>query len=269
LAIIPQISNMGYVIIQRELVVPELDQLKRAFTVLPILTDLDAQTVVNDAYGILLRGLSLEQASALQDALLKEKIETVVIEEAKLPAIPPARVIRQVELFPSHLTLYDPMRRASEVPWREILMMAAGQVRMREIRRIKSTLEEPQFRGVGVSYDTTSDVKSRDELREQLILEIFLASGNGRFTISGNEFAFDHLGQRLSNDLGINFVLLVQDLVQNAPHAGLNRGAFLACQEPPELFSYPSKQAFTEEIVWMLWRISRMNAESGGGPEPG
>ena len=82
---------MTYAIVQRELIVPELDRLKRAFSVWPALTGIDAQTSANDAFGILLRGLELEQASLLHNALLKEGIETVVVEEAKLPALPPAR----------------------------------------------------------------------------------------------------------------------------------------------------------------------------------
>jgi hypothetical protein len=87
-----------------------------------------------------------------------------------------------------------------------------------------------------------------------------LNGGLGRYSITADDFRFDHLGARLSDDPAINFVFFVQDLAQEAPHAGLNRGAFMACQRPPELFPYPSKAAFNEEITWMLWRIARLSA---------
>jgi hypothetical protein len=82
-----------------------------------------------------------------------------------------------------------------------------------------------------------------------------------RYSASGDDFNFEHLGLRASDDLAMNFVFLVQDLAEEAPHAAQNRGAFMACQRPPELFPYPSKAAFNEELIWMLWRIGSMKAK--------
>ena len=254
---------MGYAIVQKELVVPTVEQLKRAFSVSPLLTGLDAQTVAHDAYGILLRGLEKDQANALRESLLRERVETELVMESKLPVPPPARIARQIEFHPSHLTLYDPMRRASEVPWKEIMVIAAGYVRTREWRKHRTVLEESASRGGGTSPGTAGVLKSREAEDYHLWLWIFLKGGVTRFSISADDFVFDHLGTRSSNDLAFNFVSLVQDLAEEAPHAGLNRGAYLACQSPPELFPYPSKAAFNEEIVWMLWRIGQLTTGSG------
>jgi hypothetical protein len=229
---------MTYAIVQKELVVPELERLKRAFAVWPALTGIDAQTSANDAFGILLRGLELEQASLLQDALLKEGIDTVVVEESKLPSLPPGRIGRQAELDEIHLTLYDSMRRASQLAWTDINCISAGLVTSRE--------------------GSTGGTRSKDEVQRHLMLEIFLRAGAGRFSIAGEDFSFDHLGAQLNEDMSMNFVTFVHQLVQHAPHAGLNRGAYAACQRPPELFPYPSKQAFHEELTWMLWRIEQI-----------
>ena len=230
---------MTYAIVQKELVVPELESLKRAFSVWPALTGIDAQTSANDAFGILLRGLELEQASLLQDALLKESVDTVVVEETKLPSLPPGHIGRQAELDEKHLTLYDSMRRALPLAWTEIMFIAAGRVKTREAH-------------------AASGGRSKDEQHQHLMLEIFLRAGAGRFSIAGEEFSYDHLGSQLSGDAAMNFVSFVQELVQHAPHAGLNRGACAACYKPPELFPYPSKQAFNEELTWMLWRIQQL-----------
>ena len=54
-----------------------------------------------------------------------------------------------------------------------------------------------------------------------------------------------------------NFSLFLRDLAQFAPHAGLNRGADALLRATPEIFSYPTKNAFHEEIVWMLWQIKK------------
>lgn len=242
----------SYAIMQRELVVPEIEQLNRAFRVWPSLTKLDAQTAANDAYGILLRGLDVEKASALQDALLREKIETEVVEEASLPTLPPGRVIRQIEFDEQHLALYDSMRRPAPVAWRDIVFIAAGLVTVRELNKARALQEQPH----------ADAGRSKEETHRRMLLEIFLRDGGTRFSISADEFAFDHLGARLSEDPAMNFVLLVQDLARHAPDAGQNRGAFAACRQPPELFPYPSKPAFQEEMIWMLWRIRQL--ERGG-----
>jgi len=258
-------SDMTYAIVQKELVVPELEQLKRAFSVSPLLTSLDAQTAANDAYGILLRGVEADQAKALREALLAERIETELVEEARLPVIPPAKIARQAEFQPGHLTLYDSMRRPSEISWVDIMFIAAGYVRIREARKQRVAPEEPSLHGAGVAVDLASSIQSRDEEHHHLLADIFLKGGVSRYSITAGEFSFEHLGRRMSADLAVNFVFLIQDLAAAAPHAGLNRGAFRACQRPPELFPYPSKAAFNEEITWMLWRIGQLSATQGTG----
>lgn len=240
---------MSYAILQKELVVPEVERLKRAFGVWPELTGIDAQTSANDAYGILLRGLDVERANALQEALLKENVETVVVEESKLPSLPPGRIGRQAEFDAAHLTLFDPMRRASRVAWTDVHFIASGLVRIREGSKARAGAE------------------SNDDQSGHLLLEIFLREGMGRFSVDGREFSYEHLGGRLTDDAAMNFVFFVQDLARNAPHAGLNRGAWAACQKPPELFPYPNKQAFQEELTWMLWKIGQ--PEAGKVPNSG
>jgi hypothetical protein len=239
---------MSYAILQKELVVPDVECLKRAFGVWPELTRIDAQTSANDAYGILLRGLDVERANALQEALLKENVETIVVEESRLPSLPPGRIGRQAELDSAHLTLFDPMRRASRVAWNDIHFIAAGLVRTREGSKARPA---------------RAGSEPKEEQSGNLMLEIFLREGLGRFSVDGREFNYDHLGGRLTDDPAVNFVFLVQDLARNAPHAGLNRGACAVCQKPPELFPYPNKQAFHEELTWMLWRIGQLEAGKG------
>ena len=54
-----------------------------------------------------------------------------------------------------------------------------------------------------------------------------------------------------------NFSLFVRDLIQFSPQAKLNRGAEALRAKAPEILSYPSKNAFYEEIVWMLWQMKK------------
>jgi hypothetical protein len=231
---------MAYAIIQKELVAPSPEQLQRAFTALPGLTGLDAQTAANDAYGILMRGLDLEKASTLQDALFKESVETEVVSESELPAMPPARLVREADFQPGHLTLHDPLRRASTLTPPDVSFLAAGMVRTRA-------------------------VTAKEETAFHLMLEVFLRDGSHRYSFEAGQFAYDCLGGEMSDDPLLNFVKLVQALARFAPHAGQNQGACRACQADPELLAYPSKAAFFEEMTWMLWRIGKLTSVQGAG----
>jgi hypothetical protein len=254
---------MPYAIMQKELDPPDVDRVKRAFRALPTLRDLDAQTAANDAYGIFLRGLDVEAASYLQDALVREGVAAIVVAESDLPQLPPAKLVRQVELLPDHLMMYDPMRRAFTVPWRDIMLLAAGNVRLPEARGNRPAYEPPPARGTGVAFDTIGEVRVKDLARYRLMLELVLGGGVARYSITADEFSFAHLGDRFTRSLTENFSLLVQDLAQHAPHAGLNRGACSACQKADSIFSYPGKAAFFEEVTWMLWRIAQAGRGDG------
>jgi hypothetical protein len=257
---------MGYAIVQKELVVPNIELLTRAFCTLPELTSIDAQNAANDAYGILLRGLDGERAGVLQAALTHEGIETEMIRETELPNLSTPRIIRQVEFTPEHLAAHDPMQRVTRIPWSDLSLIAAGRVIWRQVRRLSGSLDEQAHAGSLIS-EAASTSRVREEEQERLVIDLFLTDRTTRFSIIATEFNFGHLGQRLSEDVGINHLFLVQELEEHAPHASLNQGAFKACQKPPEHFTYPSRQAYQEELVWMLWQIGRLTG-GGGGAAP-
>jgi hypothetical protein len=236
---------MPFAIMQKELLAPSVEHLARAFRSLPNLTALDAQTAANDAFGILWRGLDVEGASAMQDALMKQAIEVEVVEESELPVLPPSKVIKQIEFLPTQLSMYDPMGRVFALPWRDLMVIAAGNVHLRDYRKAAHSPAEA----------AQNNEVPRGHERLHLMLELVLAGGVARYSMIADEFVFNHLGARLTKDMTENFKMVVRELADNAPHAGLNRGAFLICQNEKEIFNYPSKAAFFEEITWFLWRI--------------
>ena len=58
-----------------------------------------------------------------------------------------------------------------------------------------------------------------------------------------------------------NFQLLARDLMTFAPHALVNRGAFYLREGSNRIFEYPSKNAFYEQITWMLWRAQQTDGQ--------
>jgi hypothetical protein len=253
---------MHYALVQKELVPLDVECVKKAYRAWPSLTEWDAQQAVRDAFGIILKGLEAEPAALLQDAFAHEGIATEVVSQTALPVIPPPRVIKQMEFLPTHVTLVDPLQRHVELPWDEILLLAAGNVRLHEVRRIKNTLEEPATHGAGISQDLGQTTRTKDEQRFHLLLDLVLMGAAARYTISADDFAFDCLGSEMTSDISENYRRLLREIERQAPYVSLNRGAFQLCKESDEFFVYPGKMAFIDEMTWMLWRIACARAET-------
>ena len=255
-----------YALLQQTLEPPAIDALKRAFAAVRCLVASDAHGVANDAYGILVRDLEAEDAYKLQGALRTEGVETEILAMALLPAVPSTKYVRRIEFGPDVLLLYDPIGRPVPVEWRYLMLIAAGNVLVnRTIRRPPATSSiTGSGSGLGpwdLEGDDGSAWSRRTELREEraqeLTLELVLTNGVARFSLmadGASPLLFRCLGDRQSPDPFQNFQLVVDELAKASPRALLNRGAWSLRQTPPTLFAYPSKNAFFEEIIWMLHR---------------
>jgi hypothetical protein len=98
------------------------------------------------------------------------------------------------------------------------------------------------------------DHKDVEKEHMRLWLELFLDIAPARHHITAEKFNFGYLGDRLNPSRTRNYVSLVQDCLGCATGAILNRGAQRVSENPDALLQYPSKHAFEEETIWLLWR---------------
>lgn len=278
---------MSYTVVQQGLDTPSTEQLRRAFGGVDGLTEMDALALGKEPIGIFARGYELPLATALKDSLIKEGVSAEVLEDTSLPQLPDTFTLGRVDCTPDALVIYDSTGRFAPLAWSDIFMIAAGKVTMREFveveqpwpgrmnegeyriiksidGRLKST--EPRFRSGGyTSHDPHSwevrpvDIKTREEQHDRHLLEIILNGGNVRYSINADKapFLFTYLGERRTKNLSQDFLLLLRDLLEHAPHAALNRGASSARENAVEPFAYSNKIGFYHEIVWLLWQSTR------------
>ena len=248
---------MPYALLQTDLTVPPVEKLKQAFRNSRILTELDAFTVAADAFGILVKNLTVEKANQLQADLRAAGVETEVVEESGLPVLPATKFVHRMDCTAEALTIYDPLGRTFALAWGHILMIAAGFVRLTEFKPVRAArlviTRDPYDAPI---TDSVAEVSHREERKYHLMLEIILNRAVLRYSVTADKFNFLYLGPRKTPSVQKNFELLVQDLASSAPQAQLNRGA-LAIKDQAELFSYPTKNAFFEEITWLLWRMAQ------------
>lgn len=252
---------MPCALIQQVPAPPTVEKLQRAFRAVRFLTASDAHTLARDGYGILVKNLSIGDATALQHALHAEGVETEVVEQHLLPELPVTKFVTRLDCRPEALMLYDPLGRSFPLEWRHIIMIAAGSVSLSDFTRVEQTRRVVKFNGHGDPYmDTETDTTFRETTNNHLLVEIILTRSVQRYSITADKFNFSYLGERRTKSLPANFTLLVRDLIQFAPQATLNHGAQVLRDNAAEVWSYPSKNVFTEEIIWMLWQMKKTPA---------
>lgn len=255
---------MTFALVQTSLEIPPTDALKRAFRSVQSLTDHDAHVLAADAFGILVKNLPGNEAATVQQALRAEGIETEIIPQAQLPQIPPGKFVRRIQCTAESLLVHDALGRPFPVEWRHLSMIAAGKVRVQEFNRVRNERKVTRYTAEGYAYtDTEVDYSSREQSNFQHLMEIFVGRNALRYSIQADKpFLFQHLGERFNPDLDQSVALVVRELAQFAPHAAINRGTHYL-REGAGPFSYPSKNAFTEELIWLLWRLQRLEDARG------
>lgn len=244
---------MNYAVLQKTLDIPPVEKIEQALLSVKGFTRVDAHTFANDAYGILVKNISAEQAGAFSQALRSQGIETDVVAQTVLPALPQTKFVNRLDCTPEALLIYDPLGRNFPLPWQHVMLVAAGCVRMTDFNRVEKQVWVDDGTGDGGQTRVT-EYRNVEERNNHLLLEIVVSGAVLRYSASADKFRFDYLGERRTKSLPENFALLLQDLVAHAPHVMLNRGAFFLKQNE-SLFSYPTKNAFFEEITWLLWKM--------------
>jgi hypothetical protein len=256
---------MRYAILQSQLDMPSVESLKRAFRSVSCLTDLDAFTLARDAYGILVKNLSDKDAATLQGALKIEGVATEIVPDKALPPLPPAKHIHRLECASDGLHIYDPLGRPFRLDWNHLLLIAAGQVSLTDFQRVEKRKPVRHYHPNGTIHtDMEVEHVTREERNDHLLLELVIAGAKLRYAADGHKFNYHYLKERATKDPAANFALLVQDLTRHATSAAVNRGAYYFREQAASPFTYPSKNAFYEEITWLLWRLKQARAQAEG-----
>ena len=263
-----------YAILQTSLEVPEAEAVRRAFTRVSFLTPADASIILRDAFGILFRNLSYEDAMAVHEALAAEGVAVDVVENRHLPELPATKLVKRIELRPEELIIYDPLGRKFGLEWCHIALVSAGLVPVEEEKMpapsfgysdpLKSVGFDPLddtglyegtfgIGGSGSFRNTGSGFSSRKLVAvEKRLIDLILTRGVARYTLDADEILLSHvLGRPCGRELPNAFLELIQKFSAHAPNAWLNRGA-LASRDQGSLMAYPSRNAFHEETQWHL-----------------
>jgi hypothetical protein len=241
---------------------PDRDAFAGAFRGVPGLTPMDASVVGRPDCGILVRNLTLEQGTVLQSNLKAAGIETEVVCQTALPALPNSKVIRSMEIASNTLTLRDCLQHAVKIGVHDLKLLAAGSVRLAAFARERKEVEETRVEWVHCYHAVFPIVKRETRVRhvereaEQWALraEILCPIVTQCFIIEGEDFDYSCLGSAMTEDVATNFCILIRELAAKFSPPLLSRGVSSIIGDPPEFAYYPNKDAFRDELIWLLWR---------------
>jgi hypothetical protein len=268
---------MAYVVMQKGMEPPQVEQLKAAFRGIPGLTPADAAMMCKHSVGILVRGVEQNEAQQIQASLAAQGIESEVVEQSALPALPPMRHLMQVECTPDALMIHDPAGRSFPLAWRDIMLVAAGNVGVIDFKRTSTpavlpmdggslgTIDQILFENSGLPQMSIPRVayvdpnyETREMHHQRWMAEVVIRGGGLRYNLeaeAAGQPLFHYLAKRRTDDVTKNFQLVVQDICQYAPEAAVNRGAYYLREGNAAAFAYPSKNVFYDEMIWLLWRL--------------
>jgi len=267
-------SELRYALLQESLAIPPVDGLRRAFESIRRLTSADAPTLAKDAYGILVKNLPAQDATVLHRALKAEGIATELVPEKLLPQLPPTKYVRQLGFGADCLLIQDPLGRPIPIEYRNLRILAAGEVESTQFQRQGSSISSSVPRHFPTSplrleleeLDRDRDTRTREVRARKHLLELIVGQGVARFTIEADTDAhllFQVLGDRRTPDFMNNLALLVREVSTAAPSVILNRGAYALRADPPTSFFYPTRNTLNEELIWILWQAARSHTGEG------
>ena len=247
---------MSFAVVQKSFEPPTAEQLRRAFRRIASLTDFDAGRLTEDAYGILAERLTRDEAWTLHTALADEGIDTAVVDAATLPELGTAKRFDRCEITRKSFGPADALGRPQPIGWDHVVLVAAGRVSLRERRTVRGVglaIKHGGRRQVGPRVVLTNTVR-REVEHTTPVLDILIDIDPWRYQANGDEFRYTCLGERMQRDRAANFPLLVKELMARSPAAWANLGAKAIANDASKTYLYPSRHAFEEEMIWLLWR---------------
>ena len=248
---------MAWAIFQNDLEKPDVDILTDAFRTVPSLTDTDAAILARDAYGVLVEGISQQDAQILQNALRARNIVDTAVEQNEVPRLPGPKALRKAECRPDAFVLIDLYDRQHPVPWSSVRLVTAGSMMKSESVRKERTryvLRGGPAVGHGAMPIALTDVEYKREEQMTFLVDLFLDMAPARYQIDAANFFCNPPETVRPPTPKEKFVFIASQLVESATDAWLNRGAAALKKDRNTVYHYPNTHAYDEEIRWLVWQ---------------
>jgi hypothetical protein len=220
------------------------------------LTKLDCPRLLRELFGIVASNLTRDEAVGMQRTLAGHGVDTEVVQESQLPALPPPRKTQSFALTKDGLHVVE-FTAAQEVvlPAETLVFAAAGGVKHLAMRPHEELEWVTKWIYRGGPRQVLEKVK-HNQLEEipEFRVEFFFAREPYRFQwILDDHSLLRANGEVFRRRDQQRLRALLSVLAAQLPAGRINLG--IAGAARGEDLVYPSVRAFEEEIVWSFYRL--------------
>ncbi|MFD2255604.1 hypothetical protein ACFSSA_02860 [Luteolibacter algae] len=231
---------------------PSRQELEEISVEVPSVAKADCAGIVSDWFGIVVSGISIEDARLLQTALRSKGCATDVVGDDDIPALHPDIRCQRVALTKSQVILTNSMNRRQDRNKDELVFISAGMVsRNKLITRYKTVSETRETRYGNYTVPVERAVKC-EETKTSFRVDFFFSTAPHRISLeldSDSVIFFGDRHVRLKNSTEL--LVLMVDLLAIVPPERTNRSLReLALDQV-----YPSMHGYEEELRWAFYRL--------------
>jgi hypothetical protein len=226
--------------------------LEEASVAAPGVGKADCARIARELFGIIVSGLTIEDATAFRAALAAKNFPAWIVADRELPRLPDGRFFTRLDTTDEVLTFSDTLGRVETCRADDVLLLAAG-----FLQHQKNTSERAlrwQIRKVRyVAVEQIPTVKDFLEFR----FECFIKRKPYRLRLNldaSANFLWNGLLMRLSKPDAIHAFMKIWHRL--APRAPWNLGLINSGTD----FEYPSLRAFENEIRWRFYSLKQQAA---------
>lgn len=250
---------MSYALVQKSLeqTIDRRD-LEEASVHVPSVARGDCARLHRNLFGIVVTGLSRDEAIAFQVALEYFHFPTEIVADAEIPRLPDPVVRRGIRFETAELIALDGLGRESPYPWREMQFATGGFVETSKVKHDRMLIRNPYYNSgaripgpmfvVGKRETEAPTLQFRLELyfpREPYRLQ-FRADKNALFRCDDALLRFRELK---------SFAIILRRIAQLLPQERLGLG-IRAAQKGRD-FLYPNPSCLEEEVIWHILQRQR------------
>ncbi|MEO5916613.1 MAG: hypothetical protein ABIS50_20425 [Luteolibacter sp.] len=228
------------------------ESLEEASDAAPSVARADCAGMQRDLFGIVVSGLSFEEATAFQAALKLQGFATDVVADSEIPVLHEAFTIQRIDLAKDALIFTDTIGREQSRPLEELVFIAGGFLTQRKSK----TEWKMGVRHISSSNGSLDIPTPERQHKEENVPEFRL------------DFFFSSSPNRLRASVSADSMMFFRGRPLRLRDTALLLGAMMDLQEilPPDRVgaglkrsdtknAYPSLRSYEEEIRWHFHRL--------------
>lgn len=228
------------------------ETLEEASAAVPSVVRADCAFIQRDLFGIVVSGLSFEDAKVFQLALKRRGFETEVVADRDIPALPEPFTIQRVALKEDALVFTDTMGREQSRALQDLVLVTGGFITQSRLKSVLVMESNSPERPYELHHVARLEQRQRFQEGPEFRLDFFFRTAPVRLraSVSAESILFFHERPIRLRDTAL-LLGAMMDLQELLPAERVGEGL----KRGDTQIYYPSLHSYEEEIRWHFYRL--------------